>query len=816
MTRSSAVVAASLALCAAASAAPPAVSPARVGLAGPAAGAQLIVGAAADLTRTARYAVTDPGVLSVSPLGRVTGLRAGSTTVAVTVAGETTTVPVTVGPGSDRVNFPNHVVPVLTKLGCNAGGCHGKQSGQAGFRVSLLGFDPEFDYMTLVKEGRGRRMFPAAPDESLFLTKATGKAPHGGGKKLDPDSDDYRLLRRWVAAGTPYGLASDPVVTRISVFPDVRTLSPRGEQQLAVTAHYSDGATEDVTRQAQFDTNDRDTAAVTPDGLVAAQGRSGPAAVMARYSGQLAVFRAVVPRPGPRPDVAFTPRNFVDTHTAAQWAALNLAPSPPATDAAFLRRVSLDLTGALPTPDEVTAYLADTGADKREKLVDRLLASPGFADVFATKWADLLRVKRRGEPERAAGTFAFHAWIRDAVAADLPYDQFVTRVLTATGTEGKNPPVVWVKEFDRPDQYVDDVGQVFLGQRLACAQCHHHPYEKWGQDDYWNLAAFFGRVGRKKLDVPLTDLSNQRRERGDAVYVKSAGSVTNRRANRPALLAVLGGRPVTVPAGDDPRAVLADWVTAPDNPFFARAVANRYWAHFFGRGIVDPVDDLRATNPPSNPALLDALAAHLVSEKFSLKRLTRAIVLSGTYGLSSEPTAFNRDDRHAFARYYPKRLPAEVLLDAVNRVTDSPANFRALPTDKHAPARAVSLPDESYTNYFLEVFGKPARTSACECERVSEANLAQVLHLLNSDEVQGKLTRAGGRAHRLALDPRPDAEKVDELFLAAFGRPATAADRAKALAHLTGATPGAKAAPREAWENLVWAVLNSKEFLFAR
>ncbi len=456
-------------------------------------------------------------------------------------------------------------------------------------------------------------------------------------------------------------------------------------------------------------------------------------------------------------------------------------------------------------------FLADPAADKRDALVDRLLDTPEYSYHFANKWADILRVKRGNQPNRAYGTFSFHSWIRDAMATDKPYDEFAREILAAVGDETKSPPTVWYKDIQTADQFVDNASQVFLGTRLQCAQCHHHPYEKWSQDDYWGLAAFYGLVATKTVPVPGVGAQNQPNQRR-VLYTRSSGNVTNKRTNKPAVMKALDADPVD-PAGDlDPRQKLVDWMVAADNPFFARAVANRYWAHFFGRGIVDPLDDMRVTNPPSNPELLDALAQELVKNGYSLKHLIRTICKSRTYGLSSTPNEFNKNDRQAYSRYYPRRMSAEVLFDAVCQVTGSPGQFAGLPADRHAPTRAIMLPDESFQSYFLDVFGRPQRISACECERVSEANLAQALHLLNSEEVQRKLERPGGRADLLAKDPRPDAEKVEELFLWAWGRKPSEKHLRLALANIEANGKNKKVA----YENIVWALLNTKEFLFNR
>jgi hypothetical protein len=791
------------------------VQPERVALKGIDDAAQLIVtaklttGRLVDLTHDVKFEAANDKAVRVTSTGRVVPLANGETKVTARYGDKVVTVPVK-NDSCDvdlPINFGNQIVPIFTKLGCNSGGCHGKASGQGGFKMSLLGFEPDLDYTSLVKEARGRRLFPAAPDHSLLLLKAAGMVAHGGGKRMDAGSDEYRLIRRWVASGMPFGEKTDPVVTRISVFPEHRVLTRNSKQQFAVYAHYTDGSVEDISRRAQYESNDQEIAVVSEGGLVSTLALSGEAAIMVRYQEHVATFRATVPLGVKVPDWSFPAQTLVDTYTAKKWKDLGLVPSELCSDSEFVRRVSLDLTGTLPTPKQVNDFVADPDTKKRDKLVDRLLDSPDYAYYFANKWADILRVKRRGQPDRAKGTFAFHNWIRKAVARDKAYDLFARDILGATGDELSSPPVVWYKELSQPQEFVDDAAQVFLGLRLACAQCHHHPYEKWSQDDYWGLAAFFGRIGRKQIPI----LGSQQQQGGRlAVFNMSRGTVINKKTNRPAPLKPLDGKPIEVSPYDDPRQKLVDWLVAKDNPFFARAVANRYWAHFFSRGIVDPLDDMRITNPPSNAELLDALAREVVDNKFSLKHLIRVIVKSRTYQLSSTPNEHNKHDKQNYARYYPRRMSAEVLFDAVNQVAQSPAGFGGLPSDRHAPNRAIMLPDESFPSYFLDVFGRPQRISACECERVSEANLAQALHLLNSDEVQGKLARQGGRADLITRDTRPDAEKVDELFLWAFARKPTDEQRKVALEHIAKNATN----KRFAYENILWALLNTKEFVF--
>lgn len=791
------------------------IEPTAVQLRGGDAAVQLLItasltdGRLQDVTCDVVYQVTDEKVARVGKTGRVLPLANGETTITARIGSFAVSVPLSVSSiGTELpINFANQVVPIFTKLGCNGGGCHGKQTGQNGFRLSLLGFDPELDYTSLIKESRGRRTFPAAPEQSLLLRKASGAMAHGGGKRIDPDSDEYKLVRRWIASGTPYGLPGDPIVDRITVHPAERTLSRHNHQQIAVIAHYSDGRTEDVTRRAQYDCNDPEIATVEPSGLVRTLGFSGQAAIMARFSGKVAAFRAIVPLGIPVPEFDFKPATIVDHFTSAQWRVLGLAPAELSSDEQFLRRVSLDVTGTLPSAEKVRSFVADTDGLKRSKLIDQLLESPEYSYYFANKWSDLLRVRRRREEGRAAGTFAFHEWIRESIAADKRYDEFVRELLTATGEETRTPQVVWYKELQTPDQFVDDVSQVFLGQRVACAQCHHHPYERWSQDDYWSLAAFFGRIGRKPIPTP--GVANQQRP-PQLIYNRAAGAVTNKRTGRPAPIRALDGDVLDLGPGDDARAKLVDWMVDPKNPFFARAIANRYWAHFFSRGIVDPLDDMRVTNPPTNPELLDVLAADFVKNKYSLKSLIRTICNSRTYQLAAAPNEWNKNDKQNFARYYPKRMSAETLVDAVSQVTGSPTVFANLPKDRNAPQRAMMLPDEAFPSYFLDVFGRPQRISACECERISEPNLAQVIHLLNSEEVQAKLGRAGGRADLLARDSRPDAEKFEELVLIALGRKPTDEQTKAALAHLEK-----RAAKKKlAYEDLIWTIVNTKEFLF--
>ncbi len=715
-----------------------------------------------------------------------------------------------------EVRFGTDVVPILTRAGCNSGGCHGKANGQNGFRLSLLGFEPEEDYEALVREGGGRRISRTDPEQSLLLLKASGRAPHGGGSPIPEQSDEYRILRDWVIAGARPPHPSDPTVVRVEVIPQRATLSIQAQQRLHVRAFFSDGTARDVTRQAVYQSNEPDIAAVDREGIVRTADRRGLITVMARFGDRIATFHGAIPFAGNpartaavqarlsalRPALAASP---VDRHLLRQWELMGVAPSEAADDATFVRRVSLDICGTLPTPAEVAAYVSDTRPDKRERLVDRLLDRPEYASYFALKWADILQNRGAGysTSKQRPGTTLFAAWIRDSFATNKPYDRFVSEILTASGSQAENPPTVWYRTVRKLPEYVESVSQAFLGVRVQCAQCHHHPAERWSQADYYALAAVFSRVGRKggfaDAEVP-TD---------ETIYVKEAGTVTHPRTGAVMQPRPLGDAQFPLSRFDDPRRSLARWMTRPENPFFARTLANRMWAHFLGRGIVHPLDDSRSTNPPSNPELLDALAHELTSAKYDVKHLIRIIVNSYAYRLQAAPTEWNAGDTQTFARFYPRRLSAEVLLDGISQVLDVPTEFAA-GSSKFAPGtRAIDLPDENVPATFLDVFGRPGRRTACECERVDDPALTQALELVNSPEIQRKLTVPTGFAARLAKDPRAHPDKVGEVFLRLLGRQPRSDERQAALEFLEREKD-----PAEAYRSLLWALLATNEFLF--
>ena len=708
-----------------------------------------------------------------------------------------------------RLDFVNDVLPILTKAGCNMGVCHAKAGGgQNGFQLSLLGYEPADDFDSLVKEARGRRINAAAPEESLLLRKAAGRAPHGGGTRLPPDSPGYAVVRRWIEEGAAWGAAGDVRLVNVEVQPPRGVVPRGGSQQLKAIAHYSDGSLRDVTALTLFESNAEALAQVTEGGLVTIGDLPGKAAIMVRYMGQAAVFTAAAPLGAPVENLP-EPKNFVDEFVFANLKELGIPPSPVCDDATFLRRVTLDITGRMPTSEDAAAFLASDAPDKREQAVERLLRSPGYADYFANKWTSLLK-NRRDDASDITSNFAFHAWIRDSLLANVPYDQLVRELLAATGTVVSNPPVAWYKRVADPKQQLEDVAQLFLGVRLQCAQCHHHPFERWSQDDYYSLAAFFSQVGRKPTDTRGEDLIFHKRGLATAVNVKSGQALRPR---------ALGDDVGNISADQDPRLRLADWMSSPQNPFFARALVNRYWKHFFGRGLIEPEDDIRDTNPPVNPELLAALERHFIESGFDLKDLVRTLVCSRAYQLSAAPNEFNTADRQNFSRFYPRRLQAEVLLDAIDDLTGTRTTFANLPPG----TRAVALPDNSYNraSEFLRVFGRPDSTSVCECERVQTSSLAQSLHLLNSGELRNKLASGSGRAAALASGTAPPEERVRQLYLVAFAREPRAEELEQALAYLNeklldaaGQPLASQPSAAQNWQDLIWALLNTKEFLF--
>ena len=707
------------------------------------------------------------------------------------------------------VSFVNEVVPVLTKAGCNVGICHAKAgNGQNGFQLSLLGFEPAEDFDHLVREARSRRLFIGAPERSLLLLKATGQVAHGGGVRMSTTSEDFALLTAWIRQGARFDGATAPKLTSFEVQPDRGSIQRHQTQQLKAIARYADGTTRDVTGMALYESNDRAMAEASDRGLVKILDLSGNVAVMVRYQGQVAVYSASVPLGAPVGNLP-PAKNFVDEHVFANLTRLGIPPSPVCNDATFLRRVSLDIGGRLPTEAESKAFIANQDPNKRDAAIDELLRSPDYADYFANKWTALLK-NRRDDSSDIVSNFAFHAWVRDGLLANKSYDQFVRELLAATGTVIGNPPVAWYKRVKEPKQQLEDVAQLFLGVRMQCAQCHHHPFERWSQDDYYSLSAFFSQVGRKPSSTRGEDL----------IFHKRGIAVANNMKTGVALKPGALGDPIPeIAADEDPRLKLADWMAGQNNPFFAKSLVNRYWKHFFQRGLIEPEDDIRDTNPPTNPALLAALEKHFIASGFDLKDLVRVITQSKAYQLSEVPNEHNLVDRQNYSRYYPRRLQAEVMLDAIDQLAGTQTDFTNLPPG----TRAVALPDNSYnqSSPFLRVFGRPEGESVCECERVQSSSLAQSLHLINAPDIKAKLASPTGRAERLAKDPKPVEDKIRELYLTAFSREPRADELKTAVAYLT--EPGVSAdgqpvdpqkALRENFQDLIWALINTKEFLF--
>jgi len=761
-------------------------------------------GGAACVRLAARSRVLGLSIVIVSIVGGelVLGAR-----MALASDGEATAAQPPVTPR--LISFTNDVLPILTKAGCNAGACHAKAgNGQNGFQLSLLGFEPQDDYVHLVKEGRGRRLFPAAPDQSLLLRKASGRLPHGGGLRLSPDSPGYATLRDWIQQGTANDGDSAPALVALAVDPPRTSLASGQQRQIKAIARYADGSERDVTTLAQYESNDKSMAEVDEAGYAKMLDIPGKVAIMVRFQGKVAVFNASIPL-GPKAEISLPVRNFVDELALANLRELGISPSPVCDDATFLRRVTLDIAGRLPTLDEAASFHANNDPRKRERVIDQLLDSPEYADYFANKWTALLK-NRRDDVSDITSNFAFYSWVRDGLLANKRYDQFVRELLAASGTVIGNPPVAWYKRVKDPKQQLEDVAQLFLGVRLQCAQCHHHPFERWSQDDYYGMAAFFSQVGRKPTSTRGEELIFHKRGIAGATNVKTG------RLLKPAAMSE------TVPpiaADDDPRLKLADWMNRPENPFFAKALVNRYWKHFLRRGLIEPEDDIRDTNPPTNPELLAALERHFVDSRFDLKALIRVIASSSTYQLSSAPLPSNLADQQNYSRFYPRRLPAEVLLDAIDDLSGARTDFPNLPIG----TRAIALPDNSYNNAspFLKVFGRPENESVCECERVQSSSLAQSLHIMNAADIKSKLTTAGGRADRLAKSELPVERRIEELYRAAYSRDPREDELKVALDYLSETRLDAAAKPldpaaaaTENFQDLIWALINTKEFLF--
>jgi hypothetical protein len=755
-----------------------------------------------DLTRVARWTSDRPGVVVASAEGYVTARGNGSANVVAEVEGQKARVAVTVV-GFDEpgyVSFRDEIIPVLNRAGCNAGACHGTPTGKGGFKLSLRGYDVPFDFAILTREGLARRINRLEPDRSLLLQKALGQVPHEGGKRFAAGSLEHGLLRAWIAEGLRADDADAPALQRLEILSPQRTVQiikgPAADngQQLVVLAHFSDGSVRDVTRLCTYSTSDDAVATVTPFGLVTPR-THGEVAVLCRYLHEIVSARLLFLEDVPGFVWPASPENnYIDRHINAKLRLLQIVPSDLSTDAEFLRRAYLDAIGVLPTPDAVRLFLADKDAQKRAKLIDQLLQRPEFADFWTLKWADVLRLSEAFMDRD--GLRSFHAWIREQVAADRPLSEFVRELLTATGSSAKVPAVNFYRPMSNAEQSGETVAQLFLGVRMNCARCHNHPYERWTQDDYYGLAAFFAQVQLK---------DENKRSRNYILTLDPKGVVKHPRTDTSAEPRLPGGQALTMAEDADRRRAFADWLLDGRNPYFARALVNRIWFHLMGRGLVEPADDFRDSNPSVNDALLQALADDFVRHGYRLKHLVHSIMNSRTYQLSARPNRFNKDDIRYCSRAQVRLLTAEQLLDAICTVTGVPESFPGLP----AGSRAVQVPGTRVDNAFLKAFNRPARNLACECERERQPSLGQALQLISSRTVQYKLASNRGRIAALIEAKKSNEAIIEELYLAALARFPTPRERQSVLSALAGETNR-----REAVEDLLWALLNSKEFQF--
>ncbi|WP_205678988.1 DUF1553 domain-containing protein [Aquisphaera insulae] len=768
------------------------------------------------------WASSAPGVAAVSGDGLVTAVGDGEATITARAGGRSASCKVTVrGQGlAVAPSFRNDVEPILAKLGCNAGACHGALAGKGGFRLSLRGYDPPSDFFNIVKQDRGRRVELADPGRSLFLAKPSGAIAHKGGIRLAPTSPEYRVLAEWIGRGTPPPGEADPRVTRIEVLPGRVVQRVGASQQLLARAYYADGREEDVTRLARWSSADESVCRVDDDGKAQVIG-PGEGAIVAWYASRLAIARVTVPyearpaRPGEVAD-ARKPRDFIDEQIDGQLARLNLPASPACSDAEFVRRAYVDTIGRIPAADEARAFLADGSPGRRDALIDALLARPEFADYWTYKWSDLLMLN--GTRLRPEALKTYYRWIHQQVADNTPWDKFVRAIVTATGESVETGPTNFYALSQSPEDMTENVSQAFLGLSIGCARCHDHPLEKWTNDQYYGMASLFARVRAKGWGGEGRNGDGRR-----TIYAASSGELVQPRTGKPQPPAPLDAPPLAFDDPADRRIVLARWLTAAENPYFARSIANRVWANFFGVGLVEKVDDMRASNPASNEALLSASAKFLVDHAFDLKALMRAILRSNAYQRTSRPLAGNVADRRFYSRYYPRRMTAEVLHDAIVQVTGVPTRFDAIAfpggdvqkTDFYPlGTRAVQLYDAAVESYFLQAFGRNPRRIVCECERSGEPTMVQVLHLSNGDTLNEKLRAKGSRAEtlrRLRREGMSAAALVDEIYLACLSRYPTEPERRGLLDLLP--PPGAPDEPAVV-EDVFWGLMSGREFLF--
>jgi len=815
------------------------VAPTTAQLFGPKSLQRLIVtgqysdGTLKDLSRTAKFSTSSGKVAKVDAEGVVQPVADGTTKIVAKVGNlaAASTVEVKDAGKPFNWNFRNQVQAVLSKAGCNMGACHGAAAGKNGFRLSLRAYDHEQDFERLLFESAGRRIQRTDPGNSLLLTKATLTVPHQGGRRFKPGSLDYRVIAEWIANGLPGPSKDDPTLVKIDATPGQRILAPGAQQQLLVKATYSDGHTEDVTHWARYTSNEESIATVDDGGLVtvASVGET-PITIMFGDKVTTATITAPFPNKVAPSDYQKIARaNYVDDLVLRKLSDLRILPSEISSDTEFIRRVYVDALGVLPTPAEVRAFMNDRSPNKRAQLIDQLLERPEFVDQWAYKWGDLLRVSR--ETLQDKGMWAFYSWVREQVANNRPWNELVYDVITASGSGFADGPANFYRISRTPEDLCETVSQAFLGIRVSCARCHNHPFEKWTQNDYYQMANFFSRIGRKNGDSPQDQV----------IYAAPGGEINHPKLGKPLPPRPFDGQEIPLAYQGDRREKLAEWMVSGENYYFTGTIVNRVWRHFMGRGLVEPVDDMRVTNPPSNAPLMAALQQDFVKNKFDLKHLMRTIMNSRTYQLTSKPNDANRKDERHYSRYFVRRLTAEQLLDGLVQVTGQAEKFAGFPMG----TRALQLPDTRVGSYFLDVFGRPPRQITCDCERAQEPNMAQALHLINGAGVNQKISAAGGIVDTMVKANKTDREIVEELYLTCFSRMPTEAEMKASLSAIeegmhpelvkpavadpkkpaeAQAAPQPPAAPlkpaempvarKQVLEDLLWALINGKEFVF--
>ncbi len=760
-----------------------------------------------DLTAKAKFVSSDPAVAVVDEKGIVRAVGDGTAVITAETNGQKSEAKIKVQGTTQPFHwsFPLHVQPVLYKAGCNTGACHGAAAGKNGFKLSLRGYDHEWDNAVLTRQANGRRISLAEPEESLILLKPTQAVKHGGGERFDKNSEEYRRIVEWIRDGAPSADPNEPKIDRIEVTPQAITLKKGNDQQVLVRAYYSDGNTEDVTHWVKFGTTDESVALVDDEGKVTVKG-SGAVAITAWYSSKVAFARLTVPREkmlAPEIFAKAARKNFVDDLVLKQLESLQIAPASSCSDTEFIRRASLDATGVLPTPEEVYRFTMETGADKRAKLIDRLLDRAEFADYWAYKWSDIFLLSSKKIPRRE-DLSAFYRFIHDSVKDNKPWDQFAREIITAKGSTTENGATNYFVIHKETTELTETTSQAFLGMSITCARCHNHPLEKWTQDDYYGMANLLSRV----------KLKNAEGNKGTIVLAGNFGDILHPRLGKAVPPKPLDAAPIALDAPGDRRETLAKWLTSPENPYFTRAIVNRVWRNFMGRGLVEPEDDLRLTNPPSNEELFAALTKDLIEHKYDLKQLMRTIMNSAAYQRSSAPSDPAAPDGKYYSQYIIRRLSAEVILDAYSQATGVATSFPGYP----AGFRAIQLPDSQVGSYFLTAFGRPQRVQTCSCERTEATSVAQTLHVANGETLNNKLKDDQSVVAELASGKKSDQGIVEDLYIRSLTRYPTDKELGEATAVLAsvprGDSDAAKKSRREAIEDMAWAILSSKEFMF--